>query len=147
MKKSDEGLFVSKDLSGKMEGITGITTSCRTCQFCKVQWKFLQEHPELAELHICSHCYAYRASGNKRSCWDHYDRNTVILAGNMHRSDLPNLTFNNAGSPYARFNTHGEIPNEKCLINFYKIARRNPNFRFALWTKRWGLLYNLAERG
>ena len=23
---------------------------------------------------------------------------------------------------------------------------RNPNFRFALWTKRWGLLCNLAKR-
>ena len=145
-KSEDTKLFVSTRLTAKLEGVTGITTSCRKCKFCRVQWKFLEEHPELAESHICSHCYAYRTAENGWSCWDNYDRNTVILAGNMHRSDLPNLTFNNAGSPFARFNTHGEIPNEKCLINFYKIARRNPNFRFALWTKRWGLLYNLAKR-
>ena len=65
----------------------------------------------------------------------------------MYRSEIPNLIYNHAGTNLARFDTHGEMPNLECLVNFCKIARANSMFRFALWTKRIDLLIESAEKG
>ena len=133
-------LFISTNLSGKLKGITGITTYHGSCEFCKKMQK--------DEKNVCRFCYAKDI--DKRHWTDaieHYKENTKKLSEHMYRSELPNLMYDNAGTNLVRFDTHGEVPNLECLINFFKIARSNYRFRFALWTKRIDLLIEAAESG
>lgn len=133
-------LFISTNLSGKLKGITGITTYFGACAFCNKMQK--------DEKNVCRFCYAKDIE--KRN-WidtiDHYKDNTKILSEHMYRSDIPNLMFNNSGTNLVRYDTHGEVPNLECLINYFKIARANPRFRFALWTKRTDLLIEASNKG
>lgn len=133
-------LFISTKLGGKLKGITGITTHYGECEFCKKMQK--------DKKNVCKFCYAKDI--DKRNWIDaiaHYKENTKILSEHMYRSDIPNLMFDNAGTNIVRYDTHGEMPNLECFINFCKIARANYRFRFALWTKRTDLLIEAAEKG
>ena len=133
-------LFISTKLSGKLKGITGITTYFGACEFCKKMQK--------DKKCVCQFCYARDIEKrNWKDAIEHYKDNTNILSEHMYRSDIPNLMYDNAGTNLVRFDTHGEIPNLECLINFYKIARANYRFRFALWTKRVDLLIEAAQKG
>lgn len=133
-------LFISTKLSGKLKGITGITTYFGACAFCKAMQK--------DKKCVCQFCYAKDIEKrNWKDAIEHYNENTKILMEHMYRSELPNLMYDNAGTNLVRFDTHGEVPNLECLINYFKIARANPRFRFALWTKRTDLLIEAAQKG
>lgn len=133
-------LFISTNLGGKLKGITGITTYHGSCEFCKKMQK--------DEKNVCRFCYAKDIDKrNWTNAIENYKENTKKLSEHMYRSELPNLMYDNAGTNLVRFDTHGEVPNLECLINFLKIARANYRFRFALWTKRTDLLIEAAEKG
>ena len=140
-------MFVSTRLTGKLEGIAGVTTSCLECEYCKTMQKSAEKHPEIMKGSVCTYCYARKASKRKFKCWALYKENTANLSEYIPDDELPDLRWNNAGTPLCRFNTHGELVNLANLDNYYRIARKNPYFTFALWTKRWDLIRDGALSG
>ena len=84
-------LFISTNLSGKLKGITGITTYHGSCEFCKKMQK--------DEKNVCRFCYAkYIDKRNWTNAIENYKENTKKLSEHMYRSELPNLMYDNAGT-------------------------------------------------
>ncbi len=117
--------------SGKMEGIRSLNTNPLEIEFCKAMRKTDA---------ICSKCYStwFLEHVYKYSCVKPWTENGRLL------STLP---LEEIGTPYVyddifRLHSHGELINELHAENLTKIAKKNKNTLFVLWTKRANLLPN-----
>lgn len=121
-------LKVSTNLTGKMEGMTVITSSmtnnanCQKLAACKGT--------------ICQHCYSNRVLSYRPSVRNCYERNGEILKSSIIPKDQ--LPFIN--SQFCRFESHGDLHNETHLENYVNIAKKNPHCQFALWTKQFSIV-------
>lgn len=115
-------IHVSTTLRGKMAGMTAISTNLtrRCAKRSKVKGS------------VCSHCYVNRTPAHwAKPVRSVFERNAALLRGSvLPIEDLPTLT-----AQYCRLEALGELENKTQLINYYNIARKNPNTRFVLWTK------------
>lgn len=115
-------------LSGKLEGLVSLSTSCLDEPFCKAQ--VYDESPD----NICRKCYAVRALRGFRKTM------RTKLAGNSALLNRP--YFERPGRfPVAvalRLLSHGDITNNVQATNLYKIASVAPEgMPVALWSKNW----------
>ncbi len=115
---------VSK-MSGKLDGIRAINTNTVTNPFC-IKMKEGDS--------ICGQCYSHRMLNTfRKSCQPAFEHNSQVLSeGPLELSQLPDFY----PGEYIRFHGHGELINREHLLNFFRIARYNPETTFALWTKR-----------
>ena len=123
--KEKYGVHISTNLKDKMKGVWSVSTSVTMNPLCQARRN--------CDGMVCKHCYA--ATGLKlhpsvRAC---YERNTVALTTILiPEEDMPLL-----GSPsgYFRFESHGDIINEIQVVNYFRMAKMNPQMKCALWTK------------
>lgn len=128
------GIKVSTSLTGKMEGMTVITTSMTANDNCK----------RLAQIPgtICSKCYSERALSYRPTVKTCYEKNGDILSGGILKDkDLPEIN-----SQFCRLESHGDLLNETHLMNYINIAKKNPCCTFALWSKQYRILYQVFKR-
>ena len=121
-------LKVSNALTGKMEGMTAITSSMTNNVNCQ----------RLAQCNgsICQHCYSKTAMSYRKNVQQCYEKNGKILSENIiPKNQLPFIN-----SQYCRFESHGDLHNETHLENFINIAKKNPHCQFALWTKQYKII-------
>jgi hypothetical protein len=116
--------------SGKLGGIPSINTSPYRNEYCSV----MSAVPGT----VCSVCYA------RRLTWFRKALETICV----DNGDLLRVYPMAARVPwfaerYVRLHSFGELINVAHLLNFYDIARGNPEVTFALWTKR----KELVKRG
>lgn len=123
-----ELLKVSDSLTGKMEGMTVITSSMTNNANCQ---KLAQ-----CEGSICQHCYSKTAMSYRKNMQQCYERNGRILS----ESIIPKNQLPFINSLYCRFESHGDLHNEIHLENFINIAKKNPHCQFALWTKQYDII-------
>lgn len=127
-------LFISHP-TGKMAGIPAISESCVCNEFCAAMHKRVGT--------ICSHCYAQESLAFKQAARLRYSRNTEIMSqGEIPWDDLPRIY-----SDIFRLETHGDWVNLQSAINEIRIAEKNPQVEFTVWTKRINLLRQLARNG
>lgn len=123
-------IWVTRDHTGKMEGINSISTSVLLNEFCQAQRKIKGS--------ICSHCYAqamaemYSALGKKLA-----ENTAVLTSGILPIECLPTTE----GMDIFRFEAFGDLNNMNQLQNYMNIVKKNPRTRFTLWTKRFGLVH------
>ena len=109
--------------SGKMTGIQSINTSTINNDFCSKM---------RATDSVCSKCYAARYESFRKPLHDALVRNSKTLSESiLPLSELPFFNSN-----IVRFDSFGELINERHLKNLSNIARKNNHAIFTLWTKQ-----------
>lgn len=124
-------------MSGKLDGIVGISTNPLINSFC--------EKMQSVDGAICQHCYSCRLlTTARKSAIPVWTANTVVLTDSaLFDSQIPKIP----DGSHVRFNPHGELTSDMMLLNFYRIARRNPTSKFVLFTKRLNIVRrNAAEK-
>ena len=127
-------LHITEKHTGKMKGMQSLSTSCRTNPYCA-------EHAKV-EGSICRECYA----NTMLKMWKNLDacaeRNAEILkSGIIPDDELPVINVQ-----YFRFESFGDLINTTQVINYFNICKKNPNVKFALWTKNPFLITPVADQ-
>ena len=118
-------------MTGKMQHIPAINTNTLTNPFC------IKMHESENPNSICANCYSHEMlNGHRKNCAPVWQRNSDLLSCSL-LSDEQIPVIN---SHSFRFHGHGELLNLTHFINFCRIALKNPNCTFALWTKRHKLI-------
>ena len=122
-KSQPSGLHFTLNHTGKMNGIHSLSTSCKGNAQC-------QKNAQIKGS-ICEHCFSFammKRYTNLDSCME---RNAEILrAGILPADQIPTTT-----GVIFRFESFGDLANWIQAANYIQIATRNPQTRFALYTK------------
>lgn len=122
-------IHISMNMSGKMEGIDGISTSVLENPVCKARRNMNDS--------ICQKCFAAATASRYSALRNNLSENLSILSGHI-------LSDSETPSIYAdvfRLEAFGDLANVTHARNYIKIARKNPNTVFTLWTKNYNFLY------
>ena len=115
---------VSDDMSGKMEGIPSVSTSCLNNPICLAR---MQQGDS-----ICAHCFAETTLKRYKDCGKNCLSNTVLLTSSILPDNLlphfPNVSI-------VRIESFGDVANVTQAINYANMCRVNPLVTFAWWTK------------
>jgi len=118
-------VIVSDNMSGKMENIPSISTSCLRNKFCEARRKDGNS--------ICAHCFAAATLNMRETVGENTEINFDLLTSEILPDDL--LPVFHAGVEIARFESFGDIANIIQAVNYINIARKNPHVTFGWWTK------------
>ncbi len=134
--KSDlGGLHYTVNHTGKMAGLQSLSTSVVLNESCQ---KRMQKKDS-----ICAKCFA-AAMMNRYNALDQcLQDNTPILTGSV----LPWAVLPLIPSRYFRFEAYAELINVTQVINYFNIARKNPDTLCALWTKNPHIVAKAIEQG
>ena len=117
-------IHVSDYMSGKMEGIPSISTSCLVNPICR---KRMEDGES-----VCAHCFAAATLDRYTAAGQHAENNFHLLnAGVLPLEMLPR--FKNVA--IVRIESFGDVASVTQAINYLNIARVNPFITFAAWTK------------
>jgi len=130
-------LHITKNHTGKMEGMQSLSTSCKGNPNCA---KFAQ-----IEGSVCAKCYAQRMMKMYKNLDGCLEKNAEILS----KIDLSKQTelIPQINAAFFRFEAFGDLLNEQHVKNFFTIAKANPDTHFALWTKNPKLIANVIDEG
>lgn len=92
---------------------------------------------------ICAHCFAASMMKQYTRLNNALKSNTEILAASV----LPFSVLPLIPSRYFRFEAFGDIINTNQVINYFNIARKNPDTLCALWTKNPHIVAKAIEQG
>ena len=120
--------------SGKMAEVPSISTSVCLNKYCG-------EHAKIDGA-ICKYCFAMRYAKMRESLRKKLARNHEILTTRiLEDKEVPIVN-----AQIFRFESFGDLNNTTQLRNYYKIARMNPNVKFALWTKNPSIIVECDEQ-
>ena len=121
---NESPVCVSDNMSGKMENIPSISTSCLANPIC------LQRM--LDGDSICSHCFAETTLKRYSDCGKNMLSNTYLLTESILDLDLlprfPNVSI-------VRIESFGDVANVTQAINYANLCKVNPLVTFAWWSK------------
>jgi hypothetical protein len=132
-KVSEFFIHITKDHSGKMEGMQSISTSCKCNPNC--------ERYSHIDGCICQWCYADAMLSYRKNMNPCLERNTQVLTTSI--IPMEHLPLINAC--YFRFEAFGDLNNDIQLINYINICKKNPDVNFALWTKNLHILKQVFD--
>lgn len=146
------GLHFTVNHTGKMSGMVSLSTTCK-CGLCPNRVKsafenlgipydskkdalsmlkdFLEENPYRTDVSICGFCFSDTLQDRQKTMTPNLEHNFEILNnGIIHDDWIPvlNCLFFR-GESFGDFNSHFAV------INFYKIAAKNPVVNVTAWTK------------
>lgn len=117
-------ICVSDNMSGKMESIPSISTSCLANPFCLQRMKDGDS--------ICAHCFAETTLNRYKDCGKNMLSNTYLLTESILDLDLlpkfPNVRI-------VRIESFGDVANVTQAINYCNLCKVNPLVTFAWWSK------------
>lgn len=133
--KERTGIHFTTKHNGKMSGMVSLSTSCLGNKFCHAYSKDPNK--------VCSKCFAQsqmKMYKNMDSC---FQRNADVLTTRiLNKNEWPLLN-----ALYARIEAFGDLQNETQLINYFNLCKRNPNTRFAIWSKNLWIIDNVIKSG
>lgn len=129
------GVHYTVNHTGKMAGLASLSGDINSNPLCMARQK--------KGTAVCSHCFAARmfddAAGRYRGVNNAFKVNSEILSGRvLEWSEIP--TIDPARWPLFRFAAYDDVINITQVINYTKIARKNPGVSFALWSKNPGIV-------
>lgn len=119
---------------GKMKGINSIGTSCANNPYCIMR----RENGDS----VCSKCYAGTYLKMRKTLKEHLEDNANVLTTRLLEGNEIPVTNANV----FRFESFGDLYNEKHLANYVLICERNPFTKFGLWTKNVWILDELFNK-
>jgi len=128
---TNEHVQITEKMNGKMVGFQSLNTSPLANKFCHVMNQLIQ--------FICGNCYSCSMS---KMYWNMHKR--FAMNGYLLSSTLPVLPT--IFSRVFRISAHGELKNVLHLFNICRLAEKNPDTRFVIWTKRLDLIRELFLR-
>lgn len=121
--------------SGKMAGMTSISTSCKENDFCKSM--------HLVPGSVCAKCYATNQLTYQPTTARKYAESTLDLTSRLLTfEEIPTIDTNNG---VCRLEAFGELNNTIQVLNYFNICEKNPDINFSLWTKRPNLIKEVIE--
>lgn len=121
--------------TGKMEGMQSLSTSVKLNPHCMERAK----NPNC----ICHYCYAERMLAMYSSLEGKLAENTSILTSTViSPANMPILNV-----AWFRFEAFGDLNNYVQVVNYFNLCKRNPQTRFALWTKNPWIIQEAIEKG
>lgn len=117
------GLHYCTNHTGKMSGLHSLSTSVTVNPFCIKR--------QANGNSICAHCFAASMMKQYKSLNECTAANAEILTASiLPASVLPFIPVR-----FFRFESFGDLINANQVINYFNIARKNPETLCALWTK------------
>lgn len=123
---NDSIIHISDHMTGKMDHIPCISTTCKCNSYCLERMK----HEDL----VCFHCFAEKIRKETESAMR--SNFEILNAGIIPDDQVP--VFVNV--KYVRIESFGDIGSVNHALNYIKIIRANPEVIFAWWTKNLGLV-------
>ena len=121
--KKINGLHFTTNHTGKMSGMASISTAVCNNERCKKNASIPGS--------ICAKCYAATMAKRFPGMEKPLVQNQQILTSNI----LPDELLPVINVLYFRFEAFGDLNNDIQVINYFNICKKNPNVKFALWTK------------
>ncbi len=118
---------------GKLKGFQSLSTSTIQNKFCQRMNKIVGT--------VCNKCYAMKYESFRKLLREHLESNSLLLSKPLEENDIISIN-----ATYFRFNSFGELINKHHLDNLCKIALKNPNTSFSLYTKRVDLIKKLESK-
>lgn len=134
-KSNYAGIHYTTSHTAKMEGVISLSTDINSNPICQGRRK--------VEGSICSLCFSARMwddeKGQYRKGNKAFKANTEILCNRLLKDEeIPHI--DSKAFPLFRFEAFADLQSTTQVINYFKIARKNPKVRFALWTKNPGFI-------
>ena len=121
--KQISGLHYTVNHTGKMEGLQSLSTSTLHNERCR-------KNAEI-ENSVCKKCYAATQLKRWSTMQKPLIQNMEILTTRiLEDHEIPTLY-----TKYFRFESFGDLNNDIHVINYFKHCYKNPDVKFALWTK------------
>lgn len=133
--EKETGIKFNKNMSGKMEGITCLSTSNLCNKFCAAR----KNDPNS----ICSKCFADGTCKRYAALNKNMAANTDILTARLF--DIDEFPMINA--MIFRLESFGDLNNALQCMNYFRLCKRNPGVRFALWTKNPNFVQQAIDAG
>ena len=128
-------IWVSDDMSGKMDGIPSVSTSCLVNPYCQARMK----NGEM----VCAHCFAETQQERYSASREHSIANYELLNGEILPLEaLPR--FGNVSK--VRIESFGDLGSITQAINYLRMVAINPHCTFAWWTKNHNFVTKAIER-
>lgn len=129
------GVHYTTQHTAKMAGVLSLSTDINTNAICQGRRKIAGS--------VCSVCFSARMwnneTGRYRNVNAAFVRNTEILCGRLLKDEeIP--VIDPAVWPVFRFEAYADLQNVTQVLNYFKIARKNPGVKFALFTKNPGFI-------
>ena len=121
--------------TGKMAGMASISTAVTTNARCAKNAQIKGS--------ICEKCFAARQMKIYPSMEKPMVENQRILTSDI----LPMEKLPVINNLYFRFESFGDLNNDIQVINYFRICYKNPNVKFALWTKNPDYIAAAIDRG
>ena len=121
--KKHNGLHFTTNHNGKMAGMASISTSVTTNERCAKNAQI--------EGSICSKCFAAKQMKVFPTLESPLVENQKILTSSV----LPMEKLPVINVLYFRFEAFGDLNNATQVINYFNMCKKNPQTKFALWTK------------
>ena len=129
------GLHYTTAHTGKMQGLQSLSTSVSANPICK---KRAQDKSS-----ICSKCFAAAMMKRYNALDQRLSDNLNILSSSV----LPSEVLPLIPVKYFRFEAFGDLASVNQVINYFNIAKKNPETRCALWTKNPQFIAKAIELG
>ena len=123
-------LSVSQGLTGKMAGMSAITSSMLCNEHCQKLSKITGS--------VCEKCYTKKYLSCRPSVEKCYEDNTKLLTESI--IPMKQLPFVNAAM--CRLETFGDIVNATHLQNYINLIKKNNHCMFSLFTKNYTVVFN-----
>lgn len=121
--EKETGIHFTVNHTGKMEGMQSLSTSCICNPACIARMKDSDS--------ICSHCFAAAMHKRYGNLSIRMEQNYQILSNKLF--EIEELPMINAA--WFRFESFGDLGSVTQARNYLRIAKRNPQTFFAIWTK------------
>lgn len=129
------GLHYCVNHTGKMSGLHSLSTSVNVNPYCiKRQMKGNS---------ICAHCFSASMMKQYKQLNEVTTRNSEILTASI----LPDSVLPFIPVRFFRFESFGDLINVNQVINYFNIAKKNPDTLCALWTKNPHIVAKAIEMG
>jgi hypothetical protein len=133
--KKISGLHFTTKHNGKMEGMASISTSVTTNERCQNNAKIKGS--------ICEQCFAAKQMKVFTNMEKPMVENQRILTSEV----LPMEKLPIINNLYFRFEAFGDLNNATQVKNYFNICYKNPNVKFALWTKNPDFIQQVIDEG
>lgn len=116
-------IHFTENMTGKMEGMQSLSTSCTVNPHCLERIK----NNDL----ICAHCFAFAHFDIYKNNLPCFEKN----AENLTAEIIPVDYWPILNCFWFRFESFGDLINTTQCINYFNLCLKNPRVNFALWTK------------